>query len=46
MAKLEDRFAQLEEKITDPKSILHIDGLLVRSECVCVCVLKERCVCA
>jgi hypothetical protein len=29
MAKLEDRFAQLEERITDPKSILHIDGLLV-----------------
>ena len=31
MAKLEDRFAQLEERITDPKSILHIDGLLVSS---------------
>ena len=38
MAKLEDRFSQLEERITDPKSILHIDGLLV-SEFVCVCVL-------
>ena len=29
MAKLEDRFAELEQKIHDPKSILHIDGLLV-----------------
>ena len=45
MAKLEDRFTQLEERITDPKSILHIDGLLVSwcafewaSVCVCVCV--------
>ena len=32
MAKLEDRFSQLEERITDPKSILHIDGLLVSLE--------------
>ena len=45
MAKLEDRFAQLEEKIIDPKSILHIDGLLVRSECVCVCVYLKNDVC-
>ena len=36
MAKLEDRFTQLEERITDPKSILHIDGLLVSS-----CALSE-----
>ena len=32
MERLEQRFKSLEKDILDPKSVLHVDGLLVREK--------------